>query len=125
MNSVPTKPVKIIIGGHSPPALRRAARIADGWISVKGSDEVFREMISTINGHRAQYGTDKKPFEFHVGSFDFHLGGISRTLDDYRRLQDLGATDYCLLPFLDPATSRQTKIDAIHRFGDEIIARQA
>jgi probable F420-dependent oxidoreductase len=123
MNPVPTEPVKVIVGGHAKPALRRAARVGDGWVSVKGSDEEFKTMIDTINGYRDDYGTRDKPFEFHVGSFDFHLGETPRTLDDFRRLEEIGATDYCLLPFLDPATTQQQKVDVIHRFGDEVIAK--
>ena len=30
----PTKPVPILIGGHSKLALKRAARVGDGWISA-------------------------------------------------------------------------------------------
>ena len=31
---VPSKPVPILIGGHSNLALKRAAKIGDGWISA-------------------------------------------------------------------------------------------
>ena len=123
MNPSPTEPVKIIIGGHAKPALRRAARVGDGWVSVKGDDAELKAMIDEINAYRADYGTMDKPFEFHVGSFDFRLGAAPRTIGDYRRLEEIGATDYCLLPFVDPATTRQEKVDTIRRFGDEIIGK--
>ena len=34
MFPVPSRPVPIIIGGHSQPALKRAARLGDGWVSA-------------------------------------------------------------------------------------------
>ena len=34
VNPSPTEPVPILGGGHSPPALRRAARLCDGWIAA-------------------------------------------------------------------------------------------
>ena len=40
----PTKPVPILIGGHSKPALRRAARVGDGWISAGLSLEETKEL---------------------------------------------------------------------------------
>ena len=67
INPTPTEPVKILIGGHSKPAFRRAARMADGFVSVKGSEEEFKIMIETINDFRVQFGTRDKAFEFHVG----------------------------------------------------------
>ena len=32
MNPVPTKPTPLLIGGHTEPALQRAARVGDGWM---------------------------------------------------------------------------------------------
>jgi alkanesulfonate monooxygenase SsuD/methylene tetrahydromethanopterin reductase-like flavin-dependent oxidoreductase (luciferase family) len=34
---VPTEPVPILLGGHTEPALRRAGRLCDGWISANSS----------------------------------------------------------------------------------------
>jgi probable F420-dependent oxidoreductase len=124
MNPVPARPVPIIIGGHAKPALRRAARIGDGWVSVKASREELKSMIDEINRMRDEFGTRDQDFEFHVGNFDFAIGDDGPlTLDDYRRIEELGATDYCVLPFLDASSNRQQKVDTIRRFGDEIICR--
>jgi probable F420-dependent oxidoreductase len=122
INPVPTQPLKIILGGHSEPALRRAARIGDGWVSVKGSEQEFKSKVDKINAYRSEYSTRDRPFEFHFGNFDFQPGAISRSLEDYRRLEQSGATDFCLLPFLDPTAKRAQKIDTIRRFGAEVIS---
>lgn len=124
MNPVPSKPVPIIVGGHSSPALRRAARFGDGWVSVKGEKEELKTMVAEINRFRDEFGTRSKPFQFHVGNFDFEAGDSGpRTVDGYRELEDLGFTDYCWLPFVDPSLGEQEKVDVIRRFGDEIISK--
>ncbi|MCZ4344162.1 TIGR03619 family F420-dependent LLM class oxidoreductase [Sphingomonadaceae bacterium G21617-S1] len=123
LNPVPTQPVPIIIGGHAPPALRRAARIGDGWVSVNGDITTLKPMIDEINRYRAEYGTIDKPYEIHIGNFDFERSGPPPTLDDYRRLEEIGATDYCVVPLVDPTLDLQQKIDIVNRFGDEVISK--
>lgn len=34
----PTSPIPFLMGGHSPPALRRAGRLADGWLGQQSLD---------------------------------------------------------------------------------------
>lgn len=36
---MPTQPIPSLIGGHSGPALRRAARLGDGWMHTGGSED--------------------------------------------------------------------------------------
>ena len=54
----PAKPVPIIIGGHADLALKRAARVGDGWVSAGSSLEELTTMIGRINELRKEYGTD-------------------------------------------------------------------
>src|SRR6185437_3684318 len=113
MNPVPAKPVPILFGGHSRVALRRAARIGDGWISCNTDYESIKAMIAELNGLRREYGSiDRPDFAIHVNDME------ARTLDDFRRLRDLGATNIFGVQSAD--TPRQT-IDDTRRFGDEII----
>ena len=39
MNPVPTKPTPLLIGGHTEPALKRAARVGDGWMCAGANIE--------------------------------------------------------------------------------------
>jgi probable F420-dependent oxidoreductase len=115
---VPTAPIPILIGGHSEPALRRAARIGDGWMHA-GSDDL-EAMIRRLTDLRREYGRDRQPFEIHAISFDAY------TLDGVRRLEDLGVTD-AIVGFrnvYDTDTTPLTdKIDALRRFADEVILK--
>ena len=44
LDPAPTRDVPILIGGQSKPALRRAARLGDGWISAGSSFEELEDM---------------------------------------------------------------------------------
>lgn len=120
MNPVPDKPVPVLIGGHATPALKRAARIGDGWISANSDYETLRKMTDELNGYRKAYGTaGRKDFEIHVIEFS------ARSVADFQRLEALGATEAALIPWVpQPGVyDRQVQIDGIRRFGDEVIAR--
>jgi probable F420-dependent oxidoreductase len=121
MNPIPTKPVPILVGGHSKPALRRAARLGDGWMSAGGTVEENRAMVEQINAFRAEFGTADRPFEIHAGVMD------PTDIDSMRRLTDLGATHIFTAPWdvYNPRLSRDEKIDAVKRFGDTVIAKTA
>ncbi|NMG76470.1 TIGR03619 family F420-dependent LLM class oxidoreductase [Aromatoleum diolicum] len=119
MRPVPPQPVPILVGGHSKPALRRAARVGDGWVSANTDLPTLKDMIGTINGFREEFGTTAHEFQFH--GIDFS----ARTVDDFRHLAEIGVTDAGVLPWdtrSDPMDV-QGQIDAIRRFGDEVIAK--
>jgi probable F420-dependent oxidoreductase len=62
-------PVKVplICGGNTGPALRRVARVADGWInSAKITLEEALQLRETIEGARQAQGTSGRPFQYFV-----------------------------------------------------------
>jgi probable F420-dependent oxidoreductase len=52
MAPVPPGPVPILVGGHSDVALRRAARIGDGWIGIHYTLAELREYIAKLQALR-------------------------------------------------------------------------
>ncbi|MBK6402467.1 MAG: TIGR03619 family F420-dependent LLM class oxidoreductase [Rhodocyclaceae bacterium] len=120
MCPVPDKPVPILIGGHAKPALARAARSGDGWISANTDFATLKSLIEQIDGLRAEFGTHGKS-DFEIHAFD----ASARTPDDFKRLRDIGVTDICTSAWnvYDASTDRKHKLDGIRRFADEIIAR--
>jgi probable F420-dependent oxidoreductase len=120
MNPVPSRPIPILIGGHAKPALMRAARIGDGWMSANSDYETLKTMIAQLNAFRAEFGTLQRG-DYEIHAFDIAANDI----DSLRRLRDLGVTDICATPWnvYDSKLDAQGKLDGIRRFGDEIIAK--
>lgn len=118
----PSEPLPILIGGHADIALRRAARLGDGWMHSGLDYEELPEIISRLNTYRREYGRQDEPFEIHVISLD------GFTVDGCRRLEEIGVTDV-IIGFRDPYQvapddeELQTKIDSLRWFADDVIAK--
>jgi probable F420-dependent oxidoreductase len=114
LKPVPDRRVPILYGGHSKPALRRTARLCDGWISANVDTDTLEKLIGQLNKYREEYGTSgRRDFEIHV--MDITASGV----DDYRRLEEIGATD-AVAGFVSDGPAM---LDDIRRFGEKIIAK--
>jgi len=119
MNPVPSRPVPVIVGGHSKPALARAAKLGDGWVSVNTDFATLRSLIGELNALRETAGTRSRT-DFQIHGFDV----AARTAADFRRLGDIGVTDACIAPWgFDPTMALPAQLDALRRFGDDVIAK--
>jgi len=121
INPVPSVPMPIIIGGTATPVLKRAARIADGFVSPNTTAEEIGKMVQEIHGYRKEYGTDDKPFEMISVATDIF------DLDGHRRLRDMGITEACAMPWMYYGgkfrSPMNEKLDALKRFSDEVISK--
>jgi probable F420-dependent oxidoreductase len=126
---VPGEPVPVLIGGHSDAALRRAARLGDGWMHGGGDPADLPRLLARLAELRRQAGTADAgearaghPFEVHVISADAY------SVDGVRRLEEQGVTDviigfrwpYATGPDTEPLAS---KVDNLRRFADDVIAK--
>ena len=130
MAPVPKKKIPIYVGGTTAPALRRAARYGDGWVSVIHNLDEVEGVIAQLNEFRREFGRENEPFDIMMHCPD------AESVDDIRRLEDLGVTDLQVSPWSEAilaemgvgAAMRQqppleVKLDAIRRYADEVIAR--
>jgi alkanesulfonate monooxygenase SsuD/methylene tetrahydromethanopterin reductase-like flavin-dependent oxidoreductase (luciferase family) len=116
----PTEPLPILVGGHAPPALRRAAR-SDGWLHGGGDPGDLPGLLERLGQLREEEGTSERPFEIHVISTDAY------SIDGIRRLEEQGVTDVIVgfrWPYAEgPDTELlQTKLDNLRRFADDVMA---
>lgn len=120
ISPAPDKPVPLWIGGHSEPALNRAARLGDGWISANVTSEEIARALQSLQEQRAELGRADEPFAVSVLATD------AFDLDGYRRLADLGVTTIQCAPWYfyggDPE-AMATRRDAMFRFADDVIAK--
>lgn len=120
MSPAPTEPVPIYFGGVSEPALRRAARIGDGWISDIHSTDELRAHCATLRAHRAEAGRANVPFSVLASAND------AFNVDGYRRLEDAGVTHLMTMPWFfygGPLIPLAQKLESIARFADDVIAK--
>jgi probable F420-dependent oxidoreductase len=118
---VPTEPVPVLVGGHSEAALRRAARLGDGWMHGGGDPADLPGLLARLAELRRQEEAER-PFEVHVISMDAY------TVDGVRRLEEQGVTDvivgfrwpYATGPDTEPLSG---KLDNLRRFADGVIAK--
>lgn len=115
MSPAPTSPVPFYVGGHSPAALKRAARVGDGWTSAMIKFEELKSVIATLG----DLGAFERPFEIQAVCVD-RFG-----LDGYKQLAEAGVTDTIVVPWLFYGVGfdggLQAKKDGLRRFADEVI----
>ncbi|GAA4614857.1 TIGR03619 family F420-dependent LLM class oxidoreductase [Saccharopolyspora hordei] len=121
MSPAPEDPVPIYIGGHTEPALRRAARVGDGWASAMMTLEELRTTIDRLTELRAAHGRADEPFEVQAVCVDrFGASG-------YREQAEIGVTDAIVVPWLFDGhgfdADLRTKQDSIRKFADEVISK--
>jgi probable F420-dependent oxidoreductase len=120
VSPAPTQRVKIHVGGLSEPAFDRAARLADGWISVQNTEAEILHAIERLTARRAEHGRAHEPFEINSLCIDVF------DVDGYKRLADAGVTELQAVPWYfyggDPE-SLETRVDSLARFADDVMAK--
>jgi probable F420-dependent oxidoreductase len=118
----PTEKLPILIGGHAEAALKRAARLCDGWMHAGSDADRLPAMIDRLHELRREHGRQDEPFEIHVISLDGY------SADGCRRLEELGVTDVIIgfrnaYQMEQDTETLQQKVDAIDRFAESVIAK--
>jgi probable F420-dependent oxidoreductase len=121
MTPAPSTPIPIYVGGHTEVALRRAARIGDGWTSAMIK---FDDLVATKNRLdelRAEYGRTERPFEIQAVCID-RFG-----IDGYIEQFEAGVTDIITVPWVFYGVGfdaeLDAKLDGIRRFADEVMTK--
>jgi probable F420-dependent oxidoreductase len=122
LSPIPSKPIPLLVGGHGEPALKRAARLGDGWLHGGGDLSELPGMIDRLHELRREFGKEAEPFEIHVISLDAY------SVEGIKRLEEVGVTDvivgfrypYHVGPDTEPLS---TKLDNLKRFAADVIAK--
>lgn len=120
MSPAPGAPVPILIGGHSDVALRRAARIGDGWMGVGYPVDELKDMVARLQAFREEAGTADRPFEVQAAVVD-----KLPTPDICAELADAGVTTLITSAWVMKGltfASLDENIAALEWFGETYIA---
>lgn len=121
MSPVPAKPPPIFIGGVSEAALRRAARVGDGWMGSGNTPEEVPGVLARLRALRREYGREHEPFT-PIVPLKARLD-----LDLLRRMeQEHGLTESVSYPLqfaLGPRSTLAAKRDFLRRMADELVSK--
>ena len=119
MNPRPDGTIPLWIAGISEPALRRAARLGDGWLSDWQPAAEITASIERIKTYRLELGRENLPFDVMATPSDvFDPKG-------YRELENYGVTHIITQPWqiYSPGTTDVSEqIASLTRYADDVMA---
>jgi len=107
----------IWMGGHSQAALRRTAKLADGWYGhvFWRNPEAFMREIQTIREMAEQNGRDPRTLTYAALAVEKSLEDVVRHLPDYRR----AGLDHVVLPFFGWTQKFEDVLPLMEKFARE------
>ncbi len=125
INPLPVqRPIPLWIGGESDVALRRAARIADGWMTSRAiqavdkrpaSEPAREHQVERLRVHLADAGRSPSTFGIE-GRAALRQGGPDEWRDQVEQWRKLGATHLSVDTMRAGLSNPRAHIDAIRRF---------
>jgi probable F420-dependent oxidoreductase len=120
--------IPIVVGGNSDPALRRTARLGDGWAPAYLSVDQVKQGLAKIHALQPEYGRSGRPISVYTSCHD------AVGIDGYKRMAEAGISHAMCSPWLHfekeidytriaRGAGLQQMKDGIRRFADEVIAR--
>jgi alkanesulfonate monooxygenase SsuD/methylene tetrahydromethanopterin reductase-like flavin-dependent oxidoreductase (luciferase family) len=121
LNPLPIqRPIPIWFGGSAEPALRRAARLADGWMpSGRKPDDAAKTLVTQLEKYLQEAGRDRRNFGIDPW---ISIAGLPK--DEWHKRveawQRLGATHIAVDTMRAGFATPQAHMDAIRSFRDVI-----
>lgn len=108
----PETEIPIVLGGHSPAALRRAATRATGWFGPDVDLDTTRRMVQEVEHERQRAGRADRPFTHYVR---LHGPITAENAEAYREagLRHLVFSPFTRLPAQATLTDRLAALDEV------------
>lgn len=118
----PRQAIPIYTGGSSAAALRRAARLADGWIGHGNDPDEVPGLMDKLRELRREYGREGQDFETVIALT------TPPDADTFRRLEEVGMTSGVSYPFhftIGASSSLGEKRRYMEQFSEQFIQKLA
>jgi probable F420-dependent oxidoreductase len=115
----PPSRVPILCGGESEVALRRAARLCDGWVGYAYGWDESVGYATRLTELRREYGREQEPFEIVLALLE------PPSVDMYRRAEEAGITTVMCRPWLglQPGAGVESYREPVERFAQDFIEK--
>jgi alkanesulfonate monooxygenase SsuD/methylene tetrahydromethanopterin reductase-like flavin-dependent oxidoreductase (luciferase family) len=116
----PPTPVPVYCGGESDAALRRAARLCDGWVGYAYGFDDAVGYAGRLTALRREYGREDEPFDILLALLE------PPSVDVYRRAEDAGITQVMVRPWFGQETGAagaEAYRSAIEDFAEKFIQK--
>jgi probable F420-dependent oxidoreductase len=117
LNPRPARPIPIWMGGFSEPALRRAARMADGFIFADGVSD-SDDMTAKLRGFLAEEGRVGEPFGLQCNML--FAKGPDAVVERALRWRDAGGTHVAVVTMGQGCTSIGDHVDYMRRCAEAL-----
>jgi probable F420-dependent oxidoreductase len=122
INPLPVqRPIPLWFGGGDERALRRLARLGDGWFPLLPPDEKCKAAIEKIRSYAKDAGRDPNSIGIE-GRVSYGQGSPESWLQDLEAWKKLGATHVSVNTMKAGLTSPSAHIEALRRFQKETAA---
>lgn len=120
---VPSRPIPVYIGGDSDAALRRAARLGDGWVGNRlYTEEALDAVLARLRDLLKEYGRPSDALEIVAPL------AVLPSAEVYRRFEEKGVTATVAAPWLLASPEEKAALDpltlkkrSMERFAAEVI----
>jgi probable F420-dependent oxidoreductase len=120
INPRPAHAIPIWLGGRTDVVLKRAARLADGFISLGlQPGEQATALVQRLHGYLKEAGRSPERFGFE-GWTNLRTGGPEEWRQTIEQWRELGATHVTLNPAGQASTDPNRHIDAMRRYREAV-----
>lgn len=120
----------LLIGGHSPAAMRRVARFGQGWHAVQSDPDVLAQELQSIHEAMRQAGRDPNELEISLrvtfgltdeplpdGRAPMH-GSAAQVIEDIRRYERIGVNHLALF---FPMGRKADPMATLEQFSEQVL----